>query len=245
LLEISIDCQLIFTGISSLSNRPDLTERLLKIRLERIPDHDRRTDNELNAEFAEALPEILGGLFDALAAGLALLPTYRPPRLPRLAEFCRLAAACAEAAEPGGGAQWLTAFSRNQGSQYEEMAESDSFFAAVVEICRRGEPLEGTFKEVSARIREVANPGPKDRFPGPHTLRKTLARLEIALESAGIVYEISKPGERTASAKGHVSIFTRSNGPAETAPAGPDDVPLPPEPPPLQGLVFDPAELEP
>ncbi len=246
LLEINIDSLLVFTGISSLSNRPDLTERLLKIRLGRIADDERRTDSELDAQFAEALPEILGGLFDALAAGLARLPDYRPPRLPRLAEFCRLAAACAEAAEPGGGGRYLAAFFKNQGNQYQELAESDGFFAAVLEALRARNPLEGSFKEVCDHLRELANPGPKEKFPTAHTLRRTLERLAVAFESAGVAFEMSKPGERTASAKGHLSIFTRAcsadlaTGPTDDAP------PFPPQPPPeLDGLIFDVGELGP
>ncbi|WP_282753947.1 CHC2 zinc finger domain-containing protein [Desulfuromonas thiophila] len=243
LLEIDVDVLLIFTGISALSNRPDLTERMLKIRLERIADDERRTDRELDAEFAEALPEILGGLFDALAGGLALLPDYRPPRLPRLAEFCRLAAACAEAAEPGGGGRYLAAFFKNQGNQYQELAESDGFFAATLEALRTKNPLEGSFKEICDHLKEIANPGPKEKFPTAHSLRRTLERLAVAFESAGVGFVLSKPGERTATAKGHVSIFTRATA-AELATES-DTPPRPPEPPELAGLMFEPGELGP
>lgn len=240
LLEINVDALLIFTGISSLTSRPDLTERILKIRLERINDADRKTDGELDREFSEALPEILGGLFDCLAGGLALLEKgYRPERLPRLAEFARLAAACAEACEPGAGARYLAAFTSNQGNQYAELSETDSFFAAVVEICRSGERLSGSFKDVCARIREVADPGPKDKFPSARSLRKTVERLRVPLDHAGIICEMSKPGDRCATAKATVAFFT-----CDTAAAAPADPwPMPEEPPELAGLVFDDSEI--
>ncbi|MFB6621680.1 ATP-binding protein [Streptomyces sp. NPDC056374] len=79
---------LLLTGIDVGVIRPDLAERLLPLRLER--PRTRRTEEELWAEFAEALPVILGSLLDLvvqLRATQADIPTDL-----RMADFAHLCA---------------------------------------------------------------------------------------------------------------------------------------------------------
>ncbi|MBN2645042.1 MAG: hypothetical protein JXR59_06170 [Desulfuromonadaceae bacterium] len=244
LLTVLADVCLCFTSINRLSDRPDFLERTLRLALERIEDNNRLADDELDNAFAAAVPEILGGLLTLLARGLELLPNYRPERLPRMATFARIAAAIAEAAEPGAGGQYLAAFFKNQGAQHLELAETDLLFSAIAEACRNGEPPAGGFKEVCGALREIADPGPKDRFPSAHTFRRALERLRVPLDTAGIGFEFD--GHRTANAKAHVRFFTRATS-ADLATGRTDDTPpFPPEPPPeLAALIFDVGELDP
>ncbi|GAB6083828.1 hypothetical protein JCM30471_27420 [Desulfuromonas carbonis] len=244
LATLHADVTLCLTSINALSSRPDFLERTLRIQLDRIEDGDRLADDELDTAFADALPEILGGLLDMLARGLELQPRYRPPRLPRMASFARIAAAIAEAAEEGGGGRYLAAYFRNQGAQHLELAEGDLFFGAILEACQAGNHPSGTFKQVCATLKELADPGPKDPFPGPRGLRGALERLRVPLQTAGIGFRFDN--HRTATAKATVSFFTVSRS-EDLATAEPPEntAPLPPEPPDLGGLVFDPGELDP
>ncbi|SDD96327.1 CHC2 zinc finger domain-containing protein [Desulfuromonas thiophila] len=224
------DVLLLVTGITALSGRADLLERSIRVDLERIEDGDRRPDDELDAEFERLRPGILGGLYSMLAGGLALLPRYRPPQLPRMAEFARLAAAIAEAHRPGAGARYLRDFARNQGRQHLELAETNLLFGALVELAGRGEYLSGSFGEVAGRLRDIAQPGPADRFPTARGLRAALERLRVPLSVAGIRYDY---GGRGAAAKASVT-FRPAARPCEMVD---DDVvapPLPPEPPQLR-----------
>jgi len=247
LLTLQPDIALIFTSISALSSRPDFMERTLRIILERIEDTARLADDELDAAFDEAAPEILGGLLSLLAAGLELLPRYRPEKLPRMASFARIAAAIAEAAEPGGGNQYLAAFFRNQGNQHLELAETNQLFSAVLDACNAGEWLTGGMGEVAERLREIANPAPKDKFPAARGLRTALERLRVPLLTAGIRFEF---GEGSAKYKSSVS-FHPVEGTDQAPPTSDrqppprnDGPPPPPEPPELSGLVFDVGELD-
>ena len=247
LLTLHTDLTICFTSINALSNRPDFMERTLRFELERIEDLQRLSDDEINQGFSAALPEILGGLFDLLAKGLELLPNYRPERLPRMASFARIAAAVAEASEPGGGNRYLSAYFKNQGAQQLELADGNSLFGAILEACHAGNYPSGTFKQVTSTLKEIAEPDPKDRsFPsGPRGLRPALERLRVPLRTAGIGYQIDE--HRTAAGKASVSFFAVEKSEDMAAPAAKpaaDLLPLPPEPPALGGLVFDPAELD-
>lgn len=250
IMTLRADLTLCFTGISALSNRPDFMERTLRFELERIEDLQRLSDDEIADGFNAALPEILGGLFDLLAKGLELLPNYRPERLPRMASFARIAAAIAEAAEPGGGNRYLKAYFKNQGAQQLELADGNTLFGAILEACNVGDYPSGTFKQVLSTLKDIAEPDPKDRsFPtGPRGLRPALERLRVPLRTAGVGYQIDE--HRTAAGKASVSFFAvdksedMQDTAAPVATASENQPPLPPEPPALGGLVFEPGELD-
>lgn len=231
LMTLNADVVLLFTGISALSNRPDFLERCYKFTLQRIDDSARRTDSDLEVAFTEAEPEILGGLYTLLAKGLELLPNYYPENLPRMAEFARIGAALAEAHQPGGGAKYLENYHRNQGGQYIELAETDSLFSAIADLCGRGEYLSGSFGEVAARLKEVANQGPKERPISSNNLRASLDKLQVALEALNISF---KYGGRDSRAKAYVTFFAKNPtaSTSEEPPVAREDVP-----------IFDAAEL--
>ncbi len=222
LMTLHADVTICFTSINSLSDRPDFMERTLRIQLERIEDTDRLADDELDSAFADELPGILGGLLSLLANGLEILPTYRPPRLPRMAAFARIAAAIAEGIESGAGERYLAEFFKNQGAQHMELAEGNLFFSAILEACAAGEPPCGTFKDVVTALKEIADPGPKDPFPTARGFARALERLRVPLTTAGIGFEIDR--RRTSAGKAFIRFF---------------EIAKPGEPKPEQGTAQD------
>jgi hypothetical protein len=88
----------ILTGVDLIPTRSDLLERCLIVRLERISEEDRLTEEELEALTVDLLPGIYGALLDLLAVALRNLPTTKPARLPRMASFAQL---CIAAGIPG------------------------------------------------------------------------------------------------------------------------------------------------
>jgi hypothetical protein len=62
----------------------------LLVRLERISEVNRLTEEELEALTARLLPGIYGALLDLLVTALRNLSTTKPAKLPRLADFARL-----------------------------------------------------------------------------------------------------------------------------------------------------------
>ena len=80
----------ILTGVDLIPTRGDLLDRCLIVRLERIPDERRLPEAELEALTAKLLPGIYGALLDLLATALRNLPTTKPAKLPRMADFAQL-----------------------------------------------------------------------------------------------------------------------------------------------------------
>jgi hypothetical protein len=70
----------------------------LLVRLERISEEDRLTEEELETLTADLLPGIYGALLDLLVTALRNLPETQPAKLPRLADFAQL---CLAAGIPG------------------------------------------------------------------------------------------------------------------------------------------------
>ena len=63
-----------------VAQRPDLLDRTILYRLERIPGHLRKSEQEFWAEFDEAKPHILGAIFDTLSAAIRAHEELKLPR---------------------------------------------------------------------------------------------------------------------------------------------------------------------
>ena len=86
---------IVLNGIENFIVRGDLADRALVIPLVQIPDNERRSEDDLWAEFERQRPLILGALYDAVAVGIKRLPTVscRPsPGWPTLRAGARLPA---------------------------------------------------------------------------------------------------------------------------------------------------------
>jgi hypothetical protein len=83
---------LIINGIDLGGLREDLTDRLAPVDLARIEDDDRKTESDLEIDWEQDRPEILGGLLDLAAKVHAKLPGLTVKELPRMADFARVLA---------------------------------------------------------------------------------------------------------------------------------------------------------
>ena len=61
----------ILNGINAPTDRGDVLDRSLVVELERIPDRDRRTEEEMWAAFEREYPRLLEAAFDVLANAIA------------------------------------------------------------------------------------------------------------------------------------------------------------------------------
>lgn len=187
---------IVYSSITSLHDRPDLSERTIRLDLERIPKEARRTERRIKADFEAALPSILGGVFDILAKAMLIFPKVELEELPRMADFALWGFAIAEAMG-GRGAEFLRDYTGNASLQTSELLEHNTFFSSIVQAMERPGPgiLEGTFQEVLSVLREIAAPGGNDKaldkdrsFPQARGFRKQVERLRIPLEDMGIAF---------------------------------------------------------
>ncbi len=127
---------IILNGIPDLASRPDLGERAITIELPAIPDHQRRKETDFWQAFEVACPFILGGLYDALAAGLRNLPHVRLERLPRMADFAIRITAVEKGLgwEPGS---FMAAYEANRRMSVESAIEHDPLANAIREAITR------------------------------------------------------------------------------------------------------------
>lgn len=111
------------TSIADVANRTDLADRLVIVRLEMIPDEERRPEDELLAAFEKARPRILGALLGAVSHGLMQLPHTRLNRLPRMADYALWVRACETAIWRAG--MHMAAYETNRGDAVDTVLDAD------------------------------------------------------------------------------------------------------------------------
>jgi hypothetical protein len=86
----------LLNGINVPTDRGDVLDRSLVVELERIPDHERRTEEELWDLFEDEHPKLLGALFTMLSMTIAHKASLTLSRRPRLADWGEYAASVYE-----------------------------------------------------------------------------------------------------------------------------------------------------
>ena len=192
----------ILTGIEELATRGDLIDRSLLVNLPVIPEHHRRPEAELWAEFNQALPRIFGALLDAVSGAIRNLPTTKLDRLPRMADF----ALWSTAAEPALGlsaGEFIAAYTGNRETANVSVLECSPVAKYIFDVAQ-GDGWSGTASELLAQFNEQAGFERTDGKPGkkppegwpksPRSLSGTLKRLAPNLRQAGIEVEYDRVG---------------------------------------------------
>lgn len=113
-------------GINVASNRGDLLERSLLLKLERMSKESRKQEHELMSDFELARPKILGAIFDTVAKAMDLKPSMEKIKeLPRMADFATWGGTIAEVLGIGQDA-FHKAYFRNINSQSEELINDNT-----------------------------------------------------------------------------------------------------------------------
>jgi hypothetical protein len=188
-------------GINVVATKPDLLDRAILIGLERIAPDERRTEEELDTAFVAALPEILGGVFDALVGALKIRPSVKLSRLPRMADFALWGCAIAQALGYEDG-HFLRAYFANISAQNDEVLAGDAVASAVVGFMNgRSETWNGTATELLSELEAVALRLKLDvkgrSWPkAPNVLTRRVNAIKSNLQDAGIFYTKEHSGER-------------------------------------------------
>jgi len=169
------------TAIDAGALRGDLAERLLPVELDPIPPDQRRTDDEVNQEFAAARAAALGSLLALTAKVLTLLPKVQVQQLPRLADFAKILAAIDQAN------QWntLADYFALADEITETVIEADPFADAVRTLIDKEHEWTGT----AAGLLELLTPADNIPKTFPRTARAVaghLRRVAPALRKSGI-----------------------------------------------------------
>lgn len=155
----------------------DLADRLLTVELERIADSSRASEEDLEAAWAKIHPEALGGLLHLVAQVLAVLPTVRRTRLPRMADYARVVLAV----DAVLGTEAYDAYTSMAGKTAENVAEGDSVSIAIRE--RITSPWTGTVSELLELL--TAERPAKDWPATPQGMGGRLLRAAPSLRALG------------------------------------------------------------
>ncbi|MDP9474951.1 MAG: DNA polymerase [Actinomycetota bacterium] len=190
----------VLNGITEVATRADLLDRSIILALLKILEEDRMPEDELWRKFRDALPGILGGIFEAVSIALRNLPETTLPRLPRMADFALFATAAEEGLgmKPG---EFMETYDGSRKETNELALESDSVAVAVVKLMEGKDEWVGTASKLLNELRLLTDETVRRTrtWPQtPHHLAGRLTRLAPVLRGEGIGVENleRKAGER-------------------------------------------------
>jgi hypothetical protein len=187
---------IIINGIGGMVARPDFADRGVFVNLELLPDHQRRSHQEIRATFNKLRPRILGVLFDAVAHGLRSLPSTQLDEKPRMADFALWATACEGALWPKGA--FMTAYLGNRAEAAANLLDSDIVASAVRNLFCYRNTWSGTATMLDGILRaRMKNIAGTNGWPAePRILAIRLRLLAPSLSKVGIEVTLSLNGDR-------------------------------------------------
>lgn len=192
-----IECKrpVVINGIVPLVTAQDLTDRVVHVELEPIPAY--RDETEIEAEFAEAAPSLMGALLDLFVATLANLPEVKPEALPRMGSFAKLGEAMhqAQGHAPGG---FIALYEENRTHSVARGLEASPVATAIRGMvdAHQGQGsivFNGTMKKLLDSL--VSHRYEGETWPkSARGLGDALRRQSPALSAVGIHIDIGKAG---------------------------------------------------
>ncbi len=215
---------ILINGIDLAANRADLLDRALLIRLQAIPDEERRDEDSLWNRFAELHPLLLGALLDALAVALERLPNVRFKKLPRMATFAQFAVA----AEPALGIEegaFMAAYEANRLDAGGHALEGSPIALAVEALvdARGGCWGKGSMSELLTDLEAVTNEATTRRKDWPRSVQALTNLLgrdaPILRKQRGILFERGKGTDSKRERWVRLTRVVPDEGQGETGPS--------------------------
>lgn len=214
---------LLLAGINLVAQNPDLLDRSIIIELAPIQQEQRRPESEFWEEFDLAAPAIFGGILDALARVLEILPSVHLDHYPRMADFAKVgvAAAIALGHTPN---EFLTAYGKNTRRQSDAAMETSVVAQTVLDLMDGQDGWSGTAGDLLGELEAIAqglhiNTKHHSWPKSPNILSRRLTELEPPLRAWGIEVEHGR-----SSTKRRVTIRRIKVEAVTTAPYSPDPV---------------------
>ncbi|KZK79380.1 hypothetical protein PsW64_03004 [Pseudovibrio sp. W64] len=149
----------LLNGIPALTERADLAERALSVRLKRIDEVGRQPEELFWQEWEQLKPRMLGALLDALSTAIRNIASVHLERHPRMADFARLMVAASSGLGWGEGEFW-EAYESNRRGTIEAVFEGDPVAVAIHEfvmVQRGGESWMGTATELYGELSNIVS----------------------------------------------------------------------------------------
>lgn len=152
---IKLNARVSFSGITNLSSKPDLIDRMVCLKLNRIDSSKRRTEEEILKEFQTDLPYILDRIFRILSKAIPIYRELKLERLPRMADFAKWGYAIAEALGYGGD-RFMKIYEKNQNELLENMVSEDAVITVLIEMLKKRHYFKGKVTELLSTLTTMA-----------------------------------------------------------------------------------------
>ena len=187
-------------GINNAATKPDLLDRAIFLNLDSIPDDQRIHESVLMRGFVNAMPEILGGIFDVLSKAISIYPGIHLDKLPRMADFALWGCAIAEALGHTKEV-FLDAYNENIGRINRAALEASPVAVAIMAFMEDRLEWEGTPAELLRELDMLADGLYIDRkskswVKSPESLGRRMKTVIPNLRKAGIGVEDWRVGKR-------------------------------------------------
>jgi putative DNA primase/helicase len=182
----------IINGIGDLLHNSDLIDRSIFVRLERIPDADRRPLDEIRTDFERVKPQILGGLCDAVSEALGNYAKVKSQAWPRMANFAKWVTAAEGKLHLPDGQTFLAAYNYNRQAAHQLAIEGSEFAMTLIDICRDDGGFDATAGDVLDKVNAKASDTAKRSKYWPSTPKSCsnhIRRLSPNLAANGIEVE--------------------------------------------------------
>ncbi len=200
-------------GINLVADKPDLLDRAILLRMERIPKEKRKTEDKVWKEFNDIKGDILGGVFDTLVKAMAIKHTIHLDELPRMADFMEWG--CAISWSLGFGDMFKEAYFANIQSQNKEAIEASPVGEILVRFAEDGFKVKsentldieketfwnGSASDLLTMIDKVAeayhiNIKQKGWPKSANVLTRRINEIKTNLQEEGILFELKKTEKR-------------------------------------------------
>jgi hypothetical protein len=181
-------------GIEELGTRGDLLDRSLLLELPIIPETRRRKEADLQREFIEAQPGMLGALLTATSKAMENLPSVVMNTLPRMADFAFWVTS-GEAAMGIRPGEFMAAYLANRAGGNELAIEHSPVGKLIVEFMTDQSFWEGTATKLLKELNGTADERTQrlDSWPKTAaTLGGLLRRLAPNLRALGVDVETGR-----------------------------------------------------
>jgi hypothetical protein len=187
----------VMNGIEELATRPDLADRTINVFLPSLRDDQRKDEKILYAEYEEALPLILGAVFDVLSVAIKNLPHMHLDKLPRMADVARFVTAAEEGLEWQHGA-FIAAYEEYRRTSRINALEASHIGTAILSLMGDFPKWEGTatelLEELSKKLPVTAS---RKNFPSSaRGMSGSLRRIIPNLLEVGIEVELPEGSRR-------------------------------------------------
>lgn len=187
-LSIDMQAKMILNGITISNTKPDLLERSILLRLEKLTQDTLKNEETIESKFKEKLPKILHRIFTVISGVFKTLPEHEVSTSLRMNDFARYAVAIGEQLEISKE-EVIRLLEENQKEVNEDVYDDPLFEGLIKVLDERNNKFHGTASDLLKDLKPLHLQG----LPGaPNSLSAKLTRNKHNLKQIGITFEKRK-----------------------------------------------------